>query len=195
MHSFDLLTSDTIDFTCVSIKSNRLELLSITDGYSEAIFREFNLDIIRYMLPKPADEIEETLTFINDSLKGMREGWNLVLVITHKGSGEFLGCCGLHGEGRHRTPELGIWIKKSAHGHTYGREAIQALALWAVENIDLDYIIYPVDRANIPSRKIPESMGGIIFEEKQVKTMRDSYLDEVKYKLSIQHLQCLITKA
>ena len=194
MHSFDLLTPDLIDFTCVSIKSDRLELLSITDGYSEAIFREFNHDIIRYMLPKPADKIEETLTFINDSLEGMREGWNLVLVITHKDSGEFLGCCGLHGEGRHRTPELGIWIKKSAHGHAYGREAIQALAFWAVNHIDLDYIIYPVDRANIPSRKIPESMGGIVFEEKQVKTMRNSYLDEVKYKISIQHLQRLITQ-
>ena len=189
MHPFDLKTTEPLDLTNIEISSQRLKLTTSLNPYSEDIFREFNDDIIQYMLPKPAVTIEETVTFINDSLAGMREGWNLVLAITLKAGEEFLGCCGLHGEGRHRTPELGIWIKKSAHGHKYGREAIQALSVWAYENLDLDYLIYPVDRANISSRKIAESLGGRVFDEKQVKTVRGGYLDEVKYKLTIDDIQ------
>ena len=188
MQAFDLKTSEILDFTRVKIPSERLLLTTSLNRYRKDIFREFNTDIIQYMLPKPAEKIEETMTFINDSLTGMRGGWNLVLAITLKAGREFLGCCGLHGEGRHRTPELGIWVKKSAHGHKYGREAIQALAFWACEHLDLDYLIYPVDRANIPSRKIAESLGGQVFEEKQVKTARGGFLDEVKYKLTINDI-------
>ncbi|NQT63348.1 MAG: GNAT family N-acetyltransferase [Candidatus Marinimicrobia bacterium] len=188
MHPFDLKTTEPLDLTDIEISSERLKLTTSLKPYSEDIFREFNDDIIQYMLPKPAERIEETKAFINDSLVGMRRGWNLVLAITLKAGDEFLGCCGLHGEGRHRTPELGIWIKKSAHGHKYGQEAIQALAVWAYENLDLDYLIYPVDRASIPSRKIAESLGGRVFEETQVKTARGSYLDEVKYKLTIDDI-------
>ena len=184
MHPFDLKTTATLDFTRVNITSERLLLTTNLKRYSEDIFREFNDDIIQYMLPRPAEKIEETMAFINDSLIGMRGGWNLALTITIRKSGAFLGCCGLHGKGRYRTPELGIWIKKSAHGHKYGREAIQALAFWAYEHLDLDFLIYPVDRANIPSRKIAESLGGQVFEEKQVKTARGGFLDEVKYKIT-----------
>jgi len=188
MHPFDLKTTEPLDLTEIEISSERLLLTTSLKPYSEDIFREFNDDIIQYMLPKPAEKIEETMTFINDSLTGMHGGWNLVLAITLKAGGEFLGCCGLHGEGRHRTPELGIWVKKSAHGHKYDREAIQSLALWACEHLDLDYLIYPVDRANLPSRKIAESLGGQVFEEKPVKTARGGFLDEVKYKLIIHEI-------
>ncbi|MCF7826736.1 MAG: GNAT family N-acetyltransferase [Candidatus Marinimicrobia bacterium] len=184
MKPFVLKTSEPLDFTEQEINSERLQLTTRLKAYKEEIFAEFNADIIEYMLPKPAVKIEETLAFINESLVGMQEGWNLALAITKRSDGEFLGCCGLHGKGRHRTPELGIWIKKSAHGHKFGREAIQTLAFWAVEHLDLDYLIYPVDRANLPSRLIAESLGGQIFAEKQVKTARGGYLDEVKYKIT-----------
>ena len=189
MKAFELKTSEPLDLTDIEISSDRLLLTTRLKHYTKDIFREFNDDIIQYMFPKPAEIIEETIEFINDSMIGMREGWNLALAITIDQSGEFLGCCGLHGRGRHRTPELGIWIKKSAHGHKYGQETIHSLATWAVENIALDYIIYPVDRANIPSRKIAESLGGQVFAEKQVKTARGGYLDEVKYKLTMDGIQ------
>jgi len=184
MKPFDLKTSDPLDLTDQEIRSERLLLTTRLKPFKEDIFTEFNADIIEFMLPKPAVKIEETLAFIDKSMLGMREGWNLVLAITRRSDGEFLGCCGLHGEGRHRTPELGIWIKKPAHGHKYGREAIHTLACWALEHLDLDYLIYPVDRANLPSRLIAESLGGKIFEKKQVKTARGGYLDEVKYKIT-----------
>ncbi len=184
MQPFDLINVGKLDFTRIEITSERLLLTSSMKRFAHDIFTEFNEDIIEYMLPKPAQQIEETQAFIDESMIGMRGGWNLVLAITIRSGGEFLGCCGLHGQGRHRTPELGIWIKKSAHGHKYGREAIQSLSIWAFDHLDLDYIIYPVDRANIPSRKIAESLGGEILEEELVKTARGGYLDELKYKIT-----------
>ncbi len=63
-------------------------------------------------------------------------------------------------------------------------EAIQTLISWAAEHIDFDYAIYPVDKANAPSRKIAESLGGSIFEEKKMKTKSGRYLDEVVYRIS-----------
>jgi len=50
-------------------------------------------------------------------------------------------------------------------------EAIQTLISWAAEHIDFDYAIYPVDKANAPSRKIAESLGqnhwGGVFSRKR----------------------------
>jgi hypothetical protein len=51
-----------------------------------------------------------------------------------------------------------------------------------------DYLVYPVDRRNIPSRRIPESMGGEILEEKRVATMRGTELDEIVYRLTPERI-------
>ena len=177
------LIDQSIDLTSVYIQSDRIILKSLEMCYCRQIFNEFTPEITQYMFPKPPVLIEETVQFISESLTEMQKGNELVLVIKKKENGGFLGCCGLHGKAIPRIPEFGIWIKKDAHGNKYGREAIKILRLWAIENIDFDYAIYPVDKANIASRKIAESLEGIMIEERIVKTMRDSYLDEVVYKI------------
>jgi RimJ/RimL family protein N-acetyltransferase len=98
---------------------------------------------------------------------------------------EFLGICGLHIRAGPDTPELGIWLKKSAHGERLGREAIHCLVAWAKIHLDAAFLIYPVDRQNIPSRKIPESLGGVIFAEDKVKNMSGRILDEVIYRITL----------
>jgi ribosomal-protein-alanine N-acetyltransferase len=189
MNTFDFKRKSPVDLTSLRIEGDRVTLQSIKESDSPEIFKEFTSEITQYMFPKPAEKIEETLSFIFVSLDGMRGGWDLVLVITRKENGEFFGCCGFHGKRNPRTPELGIWIKKEAHGNKYGREAIITLTSWAVENIDFDYAIYPVDKANIASRKIPEALGGTIFDEKRAKNMSGNYLDEVIYKIPYEILK------
>lgn len=76
-----------------------------------------------------------------------------------------------------------VGLKKNAHGKGYGREAVHTLVKWSKENIDLDYFIYPVDSRNISSRKIPESLGGQIIEQSQVKTQSEKILDYLVYKI------------
>ena len=173
------------DLFQLEIEGERVRLVSIAERFAEDIFTEFSSDITTYMFPKPAASIGETKAFIRSSLAAFGEGNNLQLVILDKTTGEFLGCCGLHGRDDIKNPEIGIWLKKSAHGKALGKEAVWTLVRWAQDHIDLESFIYPVDKRNQPSRSIPISLGGQIVEEKVDKGMAGNVLDEVVYKISV----------
>jgi RimJ/RimL family protein N-acetyltransferase len=164
------------------IETERLLLKLISLDYKEDIFKEFSPEITVYMSPRPAESIQETINFINTSTKEILEGKNLQVVILNKETNEFLGCGGLHNLDT-KTPELGIWIKKSAHGHGYGVEAMNAVKNWADKNIDYEYIIYPVVDKNISSRKIPESMGGKIEREYEETTGLGQKVNMLEYRI------------
>lgn len=180
-----------IDITSLAIEGERVILKSIDNSYSSEIFKEFTEEVTRYMLPAPHKKIDTIYEFISRSRKSNAEGNNFTAVIIDKDTGEFLGCCGLHGTDSVKTPLLGIWLKIGAHGKKLGREAIHALAFWAVDNIDFEYLIYPVDRANISSYKIPESLGGVIYEENKVENQSGNILDEVIYKIPYEILKSI----
>ncbi len=105
-----------------------------------------------------------------------------MLVILKKNTLEFLGICSVDPIDT-ETPELGIWIKKSDHGNSFGREAIYALKDWVDKNLEYKYLSYPVDKRNIPSRKIPESFGGKVFREFQQTNKSGNLLNEVEYRI------------
>lgn len=178
-----------VDLSKLCLEGKRVRLRSIDERYASEVWCEFTAEVTRYMMPKPASCLEDSLDFIRKAREGMEGGWDLVCVILRKEDEEFLGCCGLHGRGRPRRPELGIWLKKSAHGHGFGREAIFTLVDWALAAVDFDLLVYPVDRANVPSRRIPEALGGQVAEEKVVKTLHGSTLDELVYHLPRDGLQ------
>ncbi len=171
------------DLTQLSIESDRLLLETVNRQYANLIFTEFTEIITQYMLPRPPEAVEETMQFIEASREGMNKLRELVCVVLLKSDRSFLGCCGLHARQVWPEPELGIWIKKGAHGSVYGREAVTAMAGWAFDHLIADYLIYPVDQANLPSRKIAESLGGIVFAEKKVPTARGTFLNEVVYRI------------
>ncbi len=61
------------------------------------------------------------------------------------------------------SPELGLWIRESAHGQGFGREVVAALAGWAHENLGKESFIYPVAMQNTASRRIAENLRGEII--------------------------------
>lgn len=166
----------------VEIYTSRFLLKPISMQYKAEIFSEFTEEITRYMHPRSPKEISETEAFISESMKGLKDGSNLGLVILNKTTQEFLGCTGLHGITR-KDPAVGIWLKKSAHGNKYGLEAITGIKTWADEHLDYEYLRYPVDRANIASRKIPEVLGGEIFREYNQVNLSGNILHLVEYKI------------
>lgn len=166
-----------MDTSRIIIKTKNLFLKAITLDYKEDIFKEFTSEITTHMFPKPADKIEETIEFIKTSIKGNKEGSNLQVVVLKKENKEFLGNAGLHHIDT-KTPELGIWIKKSAHGNSYGKEAMIALKEWADKNLKYNYIKYPVVDENYASRRIPEFLSGKISRE----------YDEINMSKKKQHL-------
>lgn len=164
------------------IESERLRLVPTSEDYAQDIFEEFTDEITKFMMPRTPKKIEETLEFIRASRIAMDKGEELELVILDKFTGEFIGHAGMR-KLNTDVPVLGIWIKKSAHGHKFGREAVKALKDWADKNLRYKYLEYPVDKKNTPSRKIAESLGGTVAREIKKTNMAGNILDEVEYRI------------
>ncbi len=178
-----------VDLNAVAIITDRLTLRPVTSAFTELIFAEFTPEITKYMLPSSPRHISETEQFIADTLEKRSRGSDLVLAILAKDTDEFLGCCGLHGRENPREPELGIWLKKAAHGRGFGREAVAAVRDWAERHLIVDAFIYPVDRNNTASRKIAEALGGTIVRSEPIKTMSGGELDAVIYKIPTRNVE------
>ncbi|AIO19597.1 hypothetical protein KQ51_01723 [Candidatus Izimaplasma bacterium HR1] len=169
-----------MDYRNTIITTKRLSLIPITFDHTDVCFSNFTKDIAKYMYPQPSNNKADTIDFISSSVKTMKEGTNLQLVIKHRHTDEYLGNVGLHHLDT-ATPELGIWVKKDAHGIGYGNEAIVAIIEWAQKNIEFEYLKYPVDRGNISSRKIPERNNGVIKKQYVTKNAIGKELDIVEY--------------
>lgn len=158
-----------MDLSKVKLETERLRLVPVSTKYTEQIFLEFREPVIKYMnapAPKNIEELRERHKRWEAQLK---EGTRLFMAVLLKESDEFLGCFGLEGI-KGKTPEMGGWLKKSAHGHGYGREAGAALKQWADENLEYDHILWPCAKENTSSRKVAESIGGKIHKEYVKKT-------------------------
>lgn len=170
-----------MDNSSLTIETENLLIKSISLNFKDAIFSEFTPEIATYMSPRSPEKIEETIEFINFSINENKNGESFQAVVLDKDQ-NFLGCTGaVHLDTK--TPSLGIWIKKSAHGHGYGKEAVMALKDWVANNCDCDYILYPVDKANIPSRKIPEFMGAKVAREYEDIAGNGNRLNLVEYHI------------
>jgi [ribosomal protein S5]-alanine N-acetyltransferase len=181
--------SDIFELSKVILETERLRLEPISLDYLTIIYKNFSPEISRYMYPRSPEDISETKNFIEDSIKKLHTNQDLVMVILDKSSEEFLGVVGLHSNATANTPELGVWLKKEAHGNKYGQEALKKLKDWTFENIIFDYLIYPVVEENIASRKIAELLGGKIYEE--YRLTRSVLLDRHVYIES----ECLASKS
>ncbi len=169
-----------MNYRNTKIESKRLLLIPITFDHTDVIFNNFTKDITEFMYPQPSGNKKNTIVFIESSIKTMEEGSNLQFVIKHKDTDEFLGNIGLHHIDTD-TPEFGIWLKKGAHGCAYGYEAITALLEFARKNLEFKYIKYPVDRNNVPSRKIPLKLQAIAKKEYIMTNTIGKDLDIVEY--------------
>jgi len=166
----------------IIIKTDRLILKPVSLDYKGMIFSEFGEDIVKYMFPSSPKNISDTEDFINKSIQEMTKGKDLVVSVFNRETNEFLGGGGVHHIDT-KTPELGIWIKKSGHGNKYGLEAVRGLKEWAEKNLKYEYLIYPVVKENIPSRMIPESFGAKVNREFIGKKQDGSEMEEVEYRI------------
>jgi len=157
-----------MDLSKVQIDTVRLLLVPVSDEYIEHIFLEFRLPMTKYMNYTSTGSLDDLKERHIGWQKELKEGTKLFMAVTLKKSGEFLGCFTIEDVGS-KTPEMGGWIKKSAHGHGYGREAAAALKQWADKNLDYHHIVWPCAVANVPSCKLAESLGGKINREYEKK--------------------------
>ncbi len=168
--------------TNLVIATERLVLRPISLEYCEDIFKEFTDEVVVFMNPSPAKDISETEKFIFDSLEKMKSGSDVQQVIVNLANGEFLGCAGLHHINT-SVPVFGVWLKKNAHGHKYGQEAMKGLKEWAEKNLKYEYLKYPVAVGNVASRKVAELLGGKIEKEFVGVKQNGEEMREVEYRI------------
>lgn len=152
----------------LTLKSERLQLIPVSLKYSEDLCKEFTAEITEHMWPSAPKTQKEINQHISEQQIKMQAGTEIALVIINKENQDFLGYACLH-QANTKTPELGIWLKKSAHGFHYGFEAMNLLKTWAETNLAFDYLKYPVVRHNISSRKLAEKMGGVSLKMNTLK--------------------------
>lgn len=166
----------------IIIETKRLILKPVSLKYKNMIFSEFTDDTTKFMYPSAPKDVIDTEKFIKKSMEDIKKGTDFVASIFDKKTNYFLGGAGIHHIDT-KTPELGIWIKRSAYGNKYGQEAVAGLKKWADNNLEYEYLLYPVAKENIASRKIPESMGGKVVREFIGKKENGEDMEELEYRI------------
>jgi RimJ/RimL family protein N-acetyltransferase len=104
------------------ITSERLTLRAFTAVDAAETFAEANARIATYMSWNPPASEKEFKAIWQGHLANMKAGRELHLVIRHTITNEFIGRTGLNPADA-ALLETGVWIKESAQGRGYGREA------------------------------------------------------------------------
>lgn len=149
----------------LGISSERLLLKLFEPADADEIFACITPSLTRYMAWEPSPTREAFAAVWRAWRPKAESGSDLILVVRRR-DGLFLGLAGLH-RADSQAPELGIWIREDEHGRGYGREAVAALADWASGNPAIVCFEYPVAEANLASRRIAESLGGVAAGERR----------------------------
>lgn len=145
----------------MTLETERLLLKAITKDYIDAVFRAFTAEIAQYMTSRPATYRTETEAFVITAMQENEQQTGLTLVILDRQTADFLGVVSLRALNS-LHPELGVWLKKEAHGQGLGKEAVHALKAWADGTLTYEHLRYPVDYRNKASRRLAESLNGQI---------------------------------
>src|SRR5262245_41091997 len=131
------------DLRTVSITSARLHLRAFTPKDAPEAFALVTPALTRFMGWDPSPSLPAFSTIWRAWLPAMAAGTDLALAVRLKETREFLGMAGLHRIDCPQ-PEIGIWIRESAHGLGYGREAVAAVIAWAAGRFRPAGFVYPV---------------------------------------------------
>lgn len=145
----------------VLIRSPRLRLRSFEMADAEEVFACITPAVARFMTWEPPHSFAEFATRRRAMLDA-KDPDNLSLVIRQDHSSECLGVAALESADA-PCPTLGLWLKVEAQGYGYGREVVGALVGWATHHLRAEGFHYPVAVENVRSRRIAESLGGVII--------------------------------
>jgi RimJ/RimL family protein N-acetyltransferase len=83
------------------------------------------------------------------------------------------------------SPELGLWLKESAHGRGFGGEVVAALVKWGHATLGKESFVYPVAVQNTASRRIAENLHGEIIGNR-----KNPKYDSVVYRIPFYGQKC-----
>lgn len=145
----------------VRIETTHLIIEPFDFKYLKDYYQEFTEEITKYQYPDPFLNQEEASQLVSEFVSEMEQGNMLELVILSKEE-EFLGSMEVFGL-KEENSEVGLWLKKDAHGCGYGYEALQGLLSYLKETTKRQTYIYEVDVRNEASihlvEKFPHKKG------------------------------------
>nr|WP_084085537.1 GNAT family N-acetyltransferase [Cupriavidus sp. USMAA2-4] len=151
----------------IRIESSRLSIKPFSASDADATFPCITLSLTRLMSWEPPPDRESFDLVWQAWLPAIAEGTDFVFAVRQRDSGGFLGLAGLH-HVKSPSAELGIWIREDRHREGIGREAVSLVATWASRELGIDRFTYPVAEENYPSRRIAESLGGVVAERRLI---------------------------
>jgi RimJ/RimL family protein N-acetyltransferase len=159
----------------IVIQSPRLQLSQFQISDAEEVFACITPAITRFMRWEPPSW-SEYMARCEERLRAPEPN-TFSFVIRRRDGNECLGMTAVETCDT-ESPELGLWMKESAHGQGFGREVVTAVAEWAHETLGKESFIYPVAERNIASRRIAERLHGEI-----IASRTSSKYDSVVYKI------------
>ena len=157
---------------------DQLKLVPIEMKFAKQIFESFDSEIITFLaIEKAPEKIEDTITFIDHSVKQIAKGHDYVWVILC--DDQFTGCCGIH-DIPSRVPHFGLWIRKDSQGKGIGKKVVPFMMEWGISNLDIQYLKYPVDKRNIRSIRLIEPLNLKIWAQYEMGENKKLYVDEYR---------------
>nr|WP_084162748.1 GNAT family N-acetyltransferase [Paraburkholderia bannensis] len=150
----------------IRIESSRLSIQPFSSRDADATYSCITPSLTRLMAWEPPPDRASFDLVWQAWLPAIAEGTDFVFAVRRRECGEFLGLAGLHHIKRPGA-ELGIWIREDRHREGFGREAVSLVATWAGRELGIDRFAYPVAEENHASRRIAESLGGVVAERRQ----------------------------
>lgn len=131
------------------LETERIIMKPFNDSYLPDFYIEFTEEITRYQYPDPFKSLEDAREFLDYFVDLMNKGKMLELVITTK-EGEYLGSIEAHGLDT-EYPEVGLWLKSSAHGKGFGYEALKCMIDYLNSKGLYKGYLYEADKRNLSS--------------------------------------------
>ena len=144
----------------IVIQSPRLELSQFQMTDAPEVFRCIT-PVIAKFLPWESPSWTEYVTRCEQRVEAS-ESDKFSFVIRRLNNRECLGMASFE-DADSVSPELGLWLKESAHGQGFGLEVVASLVKWGHASLGKENFLYPVAVENIASRRIAEHLHGEII--------------------------------
>ena len=148
----------------ISFDSARLLIKEYEIEDAGDLFACISPSVTTFMPWEPPQSVDDLKARRQEMASSSSDG-KFRFVIRSKTTTECLGATSID-DAESPTPEIGIWLRETAHGFRYGSEVIKRLCEWAAERFNPQGFVYPVAVGNWPSRRIAERLGGIVTEHR-----------------------------
>jgi RimJ/RimL family protein N-acetyltransferase len=164
------------------LATDRLVLKEPSPDLAATMFACLTPAITRHMNFYPPKTVGEQrraiLRLLKDNAKS--DAWHAAVFA--KGSGEFLGMCGVAEYFEDTaTAEIWYWLTEKHQGNGYVTEAARALCRHLFDECELNRILIRVEAANAPSRAVAERLGAKLDGVLRSHVLRKGDLKDVAF--------------